>query len=261
MAIMGPGQHPETVVDKNNTLELVTNDGKVRQYNWKTEPPSGVNYRDTVVHKVNMFAEWDPYTIQRFTGGDVYSGERTEYAVFPSWDHWPVSQMPSDGRKSRFSDRTSHSSLTHVNWDFSIAFGERGMYIEKVLLEGLTKRDAKELLPMARFFLDPPAVKPQDDSLIVRYDINQKAYVVTRASADATALRFDVKATSKQPLVNPALVVENWASDKTATIKIERNKPGNVEIRQGVVRRANGVNALVVWMELSTNEPLRVTIQ
>jgi len=261
MAIMGPGQHPETVIDKNNTLELVTRDGRVRRYNWRTEPPRGVDYRDTVVHKVNLFAEWDPYTIQSFTGGDVYSGERTEYAVFPSWDHWPVSQMPSDGRKSHFSDRASHSSLTHLRWDFSTAFGDEGQYIEKVLLEGLTRQPAEQLLPMARFFLDPPAVQPQDDSCAVSYDINQKAYVLTRASGEATRLRLDVKASSEQPLVNPAFVVENWGSERTAAVRVEGHEPGDIDIRQGVVRRANGVNALVVWIEVSTSEPLQVTIE
>lgn len=94
-----------------------------------------MDYRNTIVHKINRFAEYDPYTIQNFTGGNVYSGERTEYSVYPSWDHWPISQMPSDGRKSRYSDRTSHSSLTHVFWDFSVMSGDQGLFSKKVLLD------------------------------------------------------------------------------------------------------------------------------
>jgi len=260
MAIMGPGQHPETVVDKNNTLDLVTDGGEVRRYNWKTAPPRGVDYRDTVVHKVNMFAQWDPYTIQRFTGGDVYSGERTEYAVFPSWDHWPVSQLPSDGRKSRYSDRTSHSSLTHVKWDFSFSFGQQGHYVEKVLLEGLTTKDAEQLLPLAHSFLNPPAVEPQGDAFSARFDINQKAYVLTRGAGDVDKLRFTVDASDKQPLVHPAFVVENWGSDAKATIKLAGAAPGEIDIRQGIERRANGVTALVVWMEMTSPEPVTIEI-
>jgi hypothetical protein len=34
----------------------------------------------------------------------------------------------------------------------------------------------------------------------------------------------------------------------------------SIDIRQGVVRRANGVNALVVWIEMSTTELLQVII-
>lgn len=262
MAIMGPEQHPETVVDKNNTLELVTADGELRQYNWRTEPPEGVNYRDVVVHKVNLFAEYDPYTIQRFTGGDVYSGERTEYAVFPSWDHWPVSQMPSDGRKSRYSDRTSHSSLTHVRWDFSIPFREQGRFIEKVLLEGLTTENAANLLSMACFFLDPPPLKVHGGGFTARYDINQKAYVLTRDSGDTQTMRFTLHADAEHPLVNPAFVVANWGADGSAVIRIDGRSPrDDMDLRQGVVSRANGVNALVIWIETTANTDVDIAIE
>lgn len=262
MAIMGPEQHPETVVDKNNTLELVTADGELRQYNWRTEPPKGVNYHDVVIHKVNLFAEYDPYTIQRFTGGDVYSGERTEYAVFPSWDHWPVSQMPSDGRKSRYSDRTSHSSLTHVRWDFSVPFGDQGRFIEKVLLEGLTSESAADLLPMAKFFLDPPPLEAHDGGFTARYDINQKAYLLTRDSGDTKTMRFTIHADDEHPLVNPALVVANWGTDSPARIRINGRAPGgDIDLRQGVVPRANGVNALVVWIETLADTDMDIAIE
>ncbi len=65
-----------------------------------------------------------------------------------------------------------------------------------------------------------------------------------------------------RPIVNPAFVVANWGSDKTARISIDGKTPDDsIDIRQGVVRRANGVNALVVWIEMSTTEPLQVTVQ
>jgi hypothetical protein len=31
-----------------------------------------------------------------------------DYAVFPSWNHWPVAQMPSDGRYAAYPDRAAH---------------------------------------------------------------------------------------------------------------------------------------------------------
>ena len=51
--------------------------------------------------------------------------------------------------------------------------------------------------------------------------------------------------------------VENWGSNQPAKI---RTSTKSSDIRQGIVRRANGVNALVVWMELNTTKPLEVTI-
>ncbi len=113
---------------------------------------------------------------------------------------------------------------------------------------------------MARFFLEPPTAQPQDDSFTARYDIHQKAYVLTRAAESVRMLRFDVQASREHPLVNPAFVVENWGSDKVATVEIQRHEARNIDIRQGIVRRANGVNALVVWIEMSTAEPLQITL-
>ena len=75
-------------------------------------------------------------------------------------------------------------------------------------------------------------------------------------------LKLKLTASQQSPVVNPAFVVSNWGSDKTATITINGKKlDSTTDIRQGVVRRANGVNALVVWMELSTTEPLEIGIE
>ena len=65
----------------------------------------------------------------------------------------------------------------------------------------------------------------------------------------------DRKASTERPAVNPVLTVENWGSDKTARLTINGKAPGkDLDVRQGVVRRPNGVNALVVWMETTCRE-------
>ena len=50
--------------------------------------------------------------------------------------------------------------------------------------------------------------------------------------------------------------------DEAAKITIDgRPVPESLDLRQGVVRRDNGVNALVIWMELTSLEPVTMTIQ
>ncbi len=140
MLITGPGQHPEQVVETDPALVLATLTGEIREYSWKDGPPRGVDYRDAKVHVINFKGGYDPFTIGDFLQGDVYAGELTGYSVFPSWNHWPVAQMPSDGRYAKHPDRTAHSSLTHVvpavyrNQD-----GKRP-YQERLLLEGMSKQ-------------------------------------------------------------------------------------------------------------------------
>jgi len=61
--------------------------------------------------------------------------------------------------------------------------------------------------------------------------------------------------TWEQGLFQQKLLLEGML-DKPAEEPYE-----SIDVRQGVVRRANGVSALVVWIELSRTEPLQVTIE
>jgi len=263
MAIMGPEQRPEAVIDTTPALTVATHDGTIRRYSWIGKPPERVDYTDTILHIVNMKARFDPYSIQRIRGGNIYKARGgTGYSAFPAWNHWPVAQFTSDGRHATFPDRTAHSSLTHIFWDDSTPFGEQGFFQEKLLLEGMSDKPAEQLLPLAKSWLHPAVGQSLTEGLHVEYDTAQRAYVLTRASGQVKQLPVKLAASPQSPVINPAFVVANWGSDETARILIDGKKPDvSVDVRQGVVRRANGVNSLVVWIEMSRTKPLQVTIQ
>jgi hypothetical protein len=263
MAIMGPEQRPEDVIDTTPALTVATADGTIRQYSWIGEPPEQVDYTDTILHIVNMKAKFDPYTIQRIRSGNIYKARGgTGYSAFPAWNHWPVAQFTSDGRHATFPDRAAHSSLTHIYWDDSTPFGEQGLFQEKLLLEGMSDKPAVQLLPLAKSWLEPAVGQSLTEGLDVKYDPAQRAYLLTRADGGVKQLNVRLTASAESPIVNPALVVVNWGSDKPATIAIDGKQPDDsIDIRQGVVRRANGVNALIVWIEMSKTEPMQVTME
>ena len=156
MVITGPDQHPEQVVETDPALVLATLDGETREYSWKKGPPRGVDYRDTKIHVINFKGEYDPFTIGDFEKGNVYGGELTDYSVFPSWNHWPVAQMPSDGRYAKHPDRTAHSSLTHVVPAVYRNQEGKRPYQERLLLEGMSKQSPAELATLARSWLHAP---------------------------------------------------------------------------------------------------------
>lgn len=81
-------------------------------------------------------SDWDPFTIGNFLDGDVYGGEVTPYSVFPSWNHWPIGQVSSAGRNAYATDRTAHSSFTHVELP---DYNSGTIFQEKLLLEGMTR--------------------------------------------------------------------------------------------------------------------------
>lgn len=262
MAIMGPEQRPEMVIDTTPALTLATAAGEIREYSWIDAPPKKVKYEDAVLHIVNMKADYDPYTIQRITGGDVYSARgSTGYSAFPAWNHWPVGQFLSDGRHAIFPDRTAHSSLTHIFWDSSVPFDTQGRFEEKLLLEGMSNRPAKDLLPLALSWLQPAPATTPTDGLAVAWQAADRAYVLTRANSEIKNLQLNLAGSPETPIHNPVVIVENWGHDRTARITVNGKTPDPfLDIRQGVVTRANGVNALILWIEHSSAATMRIGI-
>jgi len=262
MAIFGPDQHPEQVLVTRPALVVGTMEGQIRRYDWIDAPPESIDYDDVILHVANMRAAFDPYTIVRVNQGNVYKQRGSSpYSVFPAWNHWPVAQFPSDGRYVHYPDRAAHSSLTHLYWDLSTEFGDQGAFEEKILLEGMSNLPAEELLAMARSFVDPPGLAPQSDGFTAVFEPAERAYKLTRASSDVKRMHFVIQANSRQPIVNPVLVVANWGSDQPARILIDGRAPDeSLDVRQGIVRRANGVSTLVVWMELTSEKPIDMDV-
>jgi hypothetical protein len=258
MAILGPNQHPETVIETEPALILADLEGNADTYSWKDGPPRGVDYRDKKIHVVNYRSSLDPFTIGDFTGGDVYGGEVTDYAVFPSWNHWPVAQVPSDGRYSRFPDRTAHSSLTHVSLpDHAASLGERP-YQEKLLLEGLSDATPAELAVLARSWLRAPELTGLAGGRGGHYQPAERAYVLAAGSAQLT---FRIEASRARPILNPCFVVLDWGGDHPATVEVDgEEREAGPDLRQGVVRDPAGLHKLVVWMRLEASETTELRI-
>jgi hypothetical protein len=233
-------------------------DGNATPYSWKQGPPK-VDYRNQRIHVVNYRAQYDPFTIGDFTGGNVYSGEVTPYSVFPSWNHWPVAQIPSDGRYASFPDRAAHSSLTHVFLpDFRAGSGDRP-FQEKLLMEGMSKLGAKELAPLARSWLQAPEIESLSDCRGQGYDPSQRAYVLCATGA---APSFRIAASAERPIVNPCFVVRNWNCEDNARLEINSAaQSGGRNFRQGIVRDPNGRPSLVVWLQHEATGPTTFTLR
>jgi hypothetical protein len=259
MAILGPNPHPEQVLETDAALILADLEGHATSYSWKQGPPQ-VDYRNQTIHVVNYHAQYDPFTIGAFTGGNVfgYGKKVNAYSVFPSWNHWPVAQIPSDGRPARFPDRAAHSSLTHVFLpEFRAGHGDRP-FQEKLLMEGMSKLGTPELALLARSWLQAPEIESLSDCR-GQYDPAQRAYVL---SATGTAPSFRIAATAERPIVNPCFVVRNWNGEDNAGLEINSAaQAGGPDFRQGIVRDPNGRPSLVVWLQHEATGPTTFTLR
>jgi hypothetical protein len=257
MAILGPDQHPEDVLDTSPALVLADLEGNVDRYSWENGPPEGVGYQNKKIHVVKYRAAYHPYTIGDFTGGNVYSGEVTPYAVFPTWNHWPVSQMPSDGRYATYPDRTAHSSLTHVFLpDHEADFGDRPFY-ERLLMEGMTNKTAEELVPLARSWLKPAGLEAKAGCTSGGYDPAQRAYVL---AATGGPISFVLEASKERPLVNAAFAITDWG-DADVSLQLDgKQVPRGKDFRFGHPRTIQ-THDLVVWARIESSSPVTVTLR
>jgi hypothetical protein len=258
MAILGPDQHPEQVLEIEPALLLADLEGRVNAYNWIDGPPAKIDYNNKKIHVVNYRADYDPYTVADIAGGDVYGGEVTDYAVFPSWNHWPVAQMPSDGRYASFPDRTSHCSLTHIKMPvYKEALGDKPFY-EKLMLEGMSNKSPAALAPLARSWLYPAKIQDVSGVTDAEYDQAQRAYVLT---ASGGKISFELAASPKSPVVNPCFVIKRWKDHAEAQVTVNGTVFGcGPGLRQGTAFDTNGDLMKIIWLQMEAEKTIKLEI-
>jgi len=256
MAIFGPDQHPEDIIEKTETVTMMNMEGSRATYNWTTQPPAHVDEPEgKCIQIVNYTGEYDPVTIgETFVGSNVYGGELTPYSVFPTWNHWPVAQMPSDGRYANFPDRTGHSSLTHVFLPIhDEADGDQPFY-EKLLLEGMLDVDQHDLVALARSWNLAPTASMTSKGT-VNYDKTQRAYVV---ETEERPINLTIEASENSPLYHCAMVINDWGNKSSKAVYVDGQK---VDYRQGLVINSQGSKQLVVWVPIKSKKPVELLIK
>lgn len=252
MAIFGPDQHPHDIIERTKTVTMLAEDGKYKEYDWQNSPPKNIEEpKNSNIQLINYKGDYDPFTIGTiFTKTNVYGGELTPYAVFCTWNHWPIAQMPSDGRYASYPDRTSHSSFTHVSLPtFKEATGDKPFY-EKLMLEGMWNKKSTDLIPLSKSWTHARGLtnlKNAEGS----YDISQRAYVL---KVSGNPVSFTVNANDESPIHNLCFVLKGWGSKDEAKVSISGN------VKQGTVRDTDGTYTKIIFIEKEGVQPLKISI-
>lgn len=255
MAIFGPDQHPHDLIEREETFTMVRIDSAYKSYDWNPHPPKAIDdIEHANIQHINYKGEYDPVTIvDKILWSDLYSGEITEYAIFPTWNHWPVAQMPSDGRYASYPDRTCHSSLSHIYPpDYDEEFGNRP-YQSKIFLEGMLKQAPLELVPLARSWIQAPGLS-EVEGCTGRYNRAQRAYVF---EAESNQISMSLLADKDQPVENVCMVFKHWNSKNSALVLVDGKESEN---KQGIVRDTDGSYKLVLWLEKTSIEPFNIEV-
>jgi hypothetical protein len=183
------------------------------------------------------------------------------YSTFPCWNHWPVSQIASDGRNTVAPDKPSHSSLTQVNGDFQVVeMGPDNTVLTRSLV-GMTDKPIDSLLMLARSWNYPPSVKMLADGYSsYGYDKYQRSYIFESTSEAKQNLEFELDASPESPVCNLSVVIKNWNSP-TAVIEIN-----GIKMKAGkdyVVSYQPGLdgNEMVIWIYVKSEKNVKLKIQ
>ena len=258
IVVLGEGQHPECVVRKAPCMTLVDPDAKATDYDWNPNPPRP-DYKGKLIQMIHFTGKYSPFAIQNLTGGDIYRGERTWYSVFPSWNHWPTSQINSSGRNASFPDRAAHSSFSHLAWPMNPAHPGDAPYQEEILMEGMSDQPAASLVPLAKSWLNAPAVTDPSGGTSKGYDQSHRAYAF---AWDKAQLNFGIAATAENPIHNLCFEIRNWP-DATTAANLKINgvaQAAGPNFRQGINMDTDGTYTLLVWAGLTATTPQKFEI-
>ena len=245
--LAAPGQRPEDVMN----LEAVTSanmDGETFVMDWTNGIPRN-RLRDGCIQWINFKSEYKVFVIYpgRSFGawGDRERGDGFGIWAGP-WNHWPVSQLPNDGRFAVATDRLTHSALGGGD-----TRGNMAMF-------GLTNLSAAELAPLARSWKQAPKLVEAQGCSANGYAKQERAY---RLTAEASAMSFKLEASKDSPVLNPCFVIRNWGPGK-AGLKIDGKaiKSGK-SFRQGIIRDTDGTQTLIIWIKTESEKPVEISIR
>ena len=279
IVVLPPGKHPDDVIERAG-ISLVNMSGDVKQYSWhdpdlKVEmpEPGGANisvarlkskYRPFIIVSPRpvktVEGTWDSPFFRTYAA-KMAKGLRQDPvpSVYGWWDHWPVAQVPGDGRWVITPDRPSHFTLTtFVQWeDYRYTPRTR----TRIMLQGVTDKKADQLVPLAKSWLQAPVMQITGDAYGGGgYDPAERAYRIEKASPGRTPCTFVLQATEESPLVNPAIIITNWGG-RLSTLFIDGKpvKQGK-DFRQGIRKGPTGED-LILWFRMDRRQPVTMKLE
>jgi len=240
-----PGTTPEDQIHLK-ALTVANLKGDTHVLDWTDGVPEN-RLKDASISIVNLKSDHKVVVIypdgtEIGTWGEMERATEATHFAGP-WNHWPVSQMPNDGRYALRSDRVTHSALG-------------GGEPESFAMYGFTKKDISTLIPLAKFWNYPPPLEILSGAKNASFDKSQKAYLMEATEGEVSIL---IDASKEAPVHNPCFVVKNWGAKQVEISMNGKKLAAGRESKLGFIPVEGGYN-LVVWMDVESNVPLEISI-
>jgi len=259
-----PGQNTDDILNPD-AMTILNLKGESRTYSWPGEMDGSAKSPNLLpenpnIQVVNLKSKAKPFIV--FEPGcrmNVYVGWiRKNVADFSSYNHFPVSLLPSDGRFAVAADRVTH---------FSISYTDPPRHVDPASttwaawIYGVTEAPFGGLATLGRSWAKAPGLEVRGPGVVSEgYDLSQRAYVLRcRVVGTPAAMEAELRATAESPAANLALVVKGWG-DGGATLKIDgRTAVRGRDFRLGSVRTLDGTD-LVVWITIEAVRPVKIAL-
>ncbi len=268
-----PGQRPEDVIELD-AMTLSNHQGQQHTYTWAERSPKFrkkkrwerggyLHFGDAPGEKPNIMVVNLKSRIKPFQIFDMdcnftcFAHEhRKDVSHFPWWNHWPVAQVPSDGRYCQAADRASHFSLAWASP--RPRKQEDGSYVW-AWMYGTTDQEPKDLAGLAKSWVYPPKIAVKGPGFSNQgYDRTQRNYLLVRTAANAP-LELTLQADDASPVHNPALYIRNWGDRMPRVVCNGRDLQPKKDYRLGHVPRLSGTD-LVLWFPCQSVEPVDLVV-
>jgi len=261
LPICQPGQRPDDILDRDHYLSLVTVNGKSRTYS-APKPNQANRVPGANIQVIHLKSRFQPFLILPEEGAEICfwcTSIREQYSAFFWGSGWPVAQVPTSARKPVANDRPTISCTSTQD---CAPYEYTDNSITKIMLTGLTDKEAIDLLPLSRSWNRPAELQLEGQDFRSRgYDPTQRAYVLdSTASGKPSPLAVRLAATSDSPVVNPAFVIRDWG-DTDVLLKIDGKQiDRGTSFRAGHNRRLTGSD-LILWIELESTKPIKLLLE
>jgi hypothetical protein len=279
IVLTAPGQYPADLIEKES-VSLVNMQGEKKNYLWhenleiQMSEPNRAN-----ISYVNLKSEYKPFFIippypvktvegswdspffRTYAANQAMNGYRPDPApsVYGWWNHWPVAQIPGDGRWVVTPDKPGHFNLTtFVQWnDYSKTDKTR----TRIMLQGMTKDKAEELVPLAKSWLNAPEMVISSKGFEGgNYDEAERAYILEKTDGDDNSLEIIFKGSVESPLINPAVIIKNWGNRRASLLINGKNIIQKEDFKQGIRKSLEGED-LILWIRLDSKNPVEISLK
>ncbi len=235
-----PGTKPEDNIE-TQALTIINEEGKSLKLSWQNGSPNNQlieDHGEPVITMTNLKSKYRPFNVYPTGSGVEIFGGHARRSKFHWWNHFPVSQIASDGREARFKDRSSHSSLV---W---------GAPSKDWLMYGFSNQSPQSLMPLAKSWNAPAEIKNTKGCKVIDYLQQERAY---HMESKSNSLEFLIAGSVETPILNPCFVIQNWGK-VPVTLELDGKRVEKGEtLRYGYRTTDDGID-LVVWLKLSKKD-------